>query len=49
MKLLKTLTILLLTIAGWGCLIFAWAMFGQLCAGMMALAMVITGVLGGVV
>lgn len=46
---LKFLTILLLTIAGWGCLIFAWAMFGQLCAGMMALAMVITGVLGGVV
>lgn len=49
MKLLKTLFSVLLAVTGWGCLVFAWAIYGIECAALVALAMIVAALVGSVI
>jgi len=49
MKFLKTLFSVLLALTGWGCLAFAWVIYGIKCMALVALAMIVTALIGSVI
>lgn len=46
-KIIKSLLIAFLTLAGWSCLVFAGIIYGIKCFALMALVLMISSALGG--
>lgn len=49
MKIVRELTKVLLALIGWACLIFAGVVYGIKCFALMALALIVSALLGGLI